>query len=179
VRFLGKILKEIEHDSHDDPMICASIILPSYNWLHGLVVKSLQNIGKGSHTLRTPAPCDTRIVGGYLRQLETDVNGWQEAKLPKPPVVPADTVLVARQAGVKSKRDAPTIGQQLCSTLPAQVLDYLDIGRTRIRAVIFAVDNGQGSYPYAQEKANLINNCKHEDTGEPMRRSVGRSSSGY
>lgn len=164
---LGAKLRKINHTDHDDPMVCASTDLPSYRWLYSSEVNSLQNIGKGSHNLRPPAPCDSRIIGDYLSRYNTDGIGWQKAGLPEPPVAPADTVLAVWAAGLAARTGAGTVGRQLSGGLPTVVLNHLGVEKTRIRAVVFAVDDGQGSRDHADADATLIGGAMHESTGEP------------
>ncbi|MDG4771538.1 hypothetical protein [Solwaraspora sp. WMMD792] len=163
---LGAKLGMIAHDRHDDPMICASVDLPSYRWLYGSEVASLQNIGKGSHNLRPPTACDASFIGDYLTRFAVDGDGWSNAGLPEPRVAPADTVLAVWPAGTARRGAAEKfIGDQLSSDIPAAVRDFLDVGDTRLRAVIFAVDDGQGSLDIATADAASIATITHNVTG--------------
>ncbi|MBF9129152.1 hypothetical protein I0C86_09200 [Plantactinospora sp. S1510] len=164
---LGAKLRMIGHTNHDDPMVCASTDLPSYKWLYSPEANSLQNIGKGSHNLRPPAPCDARIVGNYLSRYTTDEAGWRDAGLPEPPVIPADTILAVWLAGTQIDPRVGSVGQQLSDGIPTVVLDHLGVEETRIRAVIFGVDDGQGSRDHADADAELIANATYGFTGEP------------
>ncbi|MFI9531141.1 hypothetical protein [Micromonospora rosaria] len=165
---LGAKLARIAHRHHDDPIICASAALPSYQWLYGAEVNSLQNIGKGSHNLRPPAPCDSKFIGDYLSRYLNDGNAWQQAGLPEPPVAPADTVLAVWLAGVPPQTSTTeSVGQQLSRGLPPAVANFLGVQEARLRAVIFGVDDGQGSREVATADAELVTGVTHQITGAP------------
>ncbi|ROO60912.1 hypothetical protein EDC02_2831 [Micromonospora sp. Llam0] len=165
-RSLGVKLGVVAHSRHDDPMICASVDLPSYRWLYGSEVASLQNIGKGSHNLRPPTACDATFIGDYLTQFAVDVDGWSDAGLPQPPVAPADTVLAVWQAGVpRGGGTEKSVGDQLSSGIPVAVRDFLGMHENRLRAVILAVDDGRGSHDVATADAESITKITHHVTG--------------
>ncbi|MFI6163904.1 hypothetical protein ACIA59_28635 [Micromonospora haikouensis] len=163
---LGRKLAMIKRESHSDPLFSASTDLPSYKWLYTPEVDSLQSIGRGSHNLCPPAPQDARVIGDYLSRYNTDRGGWLEAGLPEPPVTPADTVLAVWLAGVRPAAENRTVGQQLLDGLPEQVSNHLGVEDTRLRAVIFGVDDGAGSRQYADAEAALIGSIPHAPTGE-------------
>ncbi|MFF0097749.1 hypothetical protein ACFYO8_00315 [Micromonospora sp. NPDC005257] len=176
---LGAKLRKITHNHHDDPMVCASIDLQSYRWLFGPVVTSLQNIGKGSHNLRPPAGCDSKILGEYLSRYKTDETGWADVGLPEPPVTPADTVLAVWPAGIQRRSGSiegerrsivagETVGQQLSQhDLPEAVSRHVGLDKMQIRALILGVDDGHGSRDLAEADAHRIRTSTHEATGEP------------
>ncbi|MFY1637868.1 hypothetical protein ACN27F_32110 [Solwaraspora sp. WMMB335] len=163
---LGAKLRLIAHNHHDDPIICASVGLPSYRWLYGSEVASLQNIGRGSHNLRPPTDCDATFIGDYLTRFAVDGDGWSDAGLPEPPVAPADTVLAVWPAGIQrgGAADRP-VGDQLRDGIPLAVAEFLGMRETRLRAVIFAADDGQGSLDIATADAESITKITHHVTG--------------
>ncbi|MFV2088367.1 hypothetical protein [Micromonospora sp. LOL_021] len=151
---------------HHDPVVSASVGLPSYRWLYGSEVDSLQNIGRGSHNLRPPTARDAAFIGEYLTQYAVDGSGWSDAGLPEPPVAPADTVLAVWPAGIRPGSAAnDTVGCQLRDGIPPAVLEFLGTQETRLRAVIFAVDDGEGSLDAATADAELITKITHNVTG--------------
>lgn len=167
-RTLGGLLAWIRDNRDSDPVVKASTGLPSYEWLFTPEVEALQNIGRGSHNLLPPDTRDAKVVGDHLSRHEIDGPGWRQAGLPEPPVAPADTVLAVWLAGARHRtRDVGSIGRQLVTGLPSVVLRHLGVQETRIRAVIFAVDDGQGSLDQANAEAALINGVSRLSTGEP------------
>ncbi|WFE27986.1 hypothetical protein O7623_01905 [Solwaraspora sp. WMMD791] len=164
-RTLGAKLGLIAHSHHDDPVICASVDLPSYRWLYGAEVASLQNVGRGSHNLRPPTACDATFIGDYLTRFAVDGDGWSDAGLPEPPVAPADTVLAVWPAGTpRGGTTGGLVGDQLRDAIPPAVSEFLGMRETRLRAVIFAVDDGQGSRDVATADAASITKITHSVT---------------
>ena len=165
---LGAKLNQIKKDAdRNNPVVRASVDLPSYKWLFGPEVESLQNIGKGSHTLRPPAAQDAEVIGDYLSGYAIDGAGWRDAGLPEPPVTPADTALVVWPVGIGESK-VSTIAEQLTrGGLPPAVQDYLGVEKARIRAVIFGVEGEGGSSHHAEADAELIRTATGMDTVEP------------
>lgn len=163
---LGVKRGKIERAARNEP-VSAWTGLPSYRWLFSPEANALQNIGKGSHNLRPPAPHDSKLIGDYLSGYEIDDTGWREAGLPEPPVTPADTVLAVWFAGLSDDRAVGTVGQQLSRRLPAVVVEHLGVEKTRMRAVIVAVDDGQGSLGHAEADAGRIGRGTDGATGGP------------
>ncbi len=158
---LGAKLRTIAQQR--DPEVRASRGLASYQWLSSPEVAALQNIGKGSHTLRPPAPPDARIVGAYLSRYATDGHGWADAGLLEPPVVPADAVLAVWLAGVGSDHAVGTVGAQLSAYgPPAMVRNYIGVDHPRIRAVVFGVAGEERSLALAEADAGRLRAAGHD-----------------
>jgi len=131
-----------------EAMVRASTGLQSYRWLLGNDVDDLQEIGRGSHRLRKSQPDTAARVGNHLAQWDVDGTGWAEAKLPVPPLAPADTVLVVWPSGRKPREVEDdkfrTIGEQLIADgVPRPVGEYLDLDRCRISAFVLATDDAE------------------------------------
>lgn len=138
-----------------DPVVDASVELSSYKWLFSKRVAALQCIGKGSHTLREPAPEQAKLIGEHLSR-HVEESGWWQAELPEPPVTPADTTLVVWAAGTASRPEVRSVGEQVADGLPTAITDFLGVEQARVRAVIFGVDDGEGSRERADQDVALI-----------------------
>lgn len=152
-RPLGEKLRNAKDQS--DPDVRASLGLCSYQWLTGRIAEALNEIGKGSHTLCLPPPKEAGIVGMHLAAHHPDGQGWEEAGLLRPPVVPASTVLVVWLAGTAVPSGAVPLSVQLTEQeLPAPVHAHVGMATPRIRAVVFGVGD---SVPRAEnEVAQLL-----------------------
>ena len=125
---LGGKLRKAKDQS--DPDVRASFSLCSYQWLTGRIAEALNEIGKGSHTLCLPPPKEAGIVGKHLAAHHPDGQGWEEAGLLRPPVVPASTVLVVWLAGTAVPSGAVPLSVQLTEQeLPAPVRAHVGTPR--------------------------------------------------
>lgn len=158
---LGGKLRKAKDQS--DPDVRASFSLCSYQWLTGRIAEALNEIGKGSHTLCLPPPKEAGIVGKHLAAHHPDGQGWEEAGLLRPPVVPASTVLVVWLAGTAVPSGAVPLSVQLTEQeLPAPVRAHVGVDTPRIRAVVFGVgdsvpraENEVAQLLYAEQEAHL------------------------
>lgn len=145
-----------------DPVVDDSVGLSSYKWLFSGEVAALQRIGIGSHNLFPPSPKDARLIGDYLSQY-VEESSWRSAALPEPPVTPADTTLVVWPAGNASRPGIRSVGEQVADGLPTAITDFLGVEQTQIRAVVFGVDDGEGSRERADQEAALIRDRSDEN----------------
>ncbi|WP_050765039.1 hypothetical protein [Salinispora tropica] len=159
---LGGKLSRIREAVGCDPVVDEAVGLSSYKWLFSDEVATLQRIGIGSHNLCPPSPNDARLIGDYLSRYIEETS-WRLAELPEPPVTPADTTLVVWPAGTASHPGVRSVGEQVADGLPTTITDFLGVEQARVHAVIFGVDDGEGSRECAEQDAALIRGFPDKD----------------
>lgn len=154
-RSIGRKLGKIQKSAREGKIRRPLTEISSYRWLFSDQVAALQSIGKGSHTLREPAPEQAKLIGEYLSRYAEE-SGWRPLDLPEPPVTPADTTLVVWPAGTALRPEVRSVGEQVADGLPTAITDFLGVEQARVRAVIFGVDDGAGSRERADQDVALI-----------------------